>query len=407
MGLSGPRSFLMQSEGVCMNFSITQNVKVFEKIGAVESIGELMSQAGFRKAFLVCDSGIVKLGLAEIIRHIIEGSGFECVLFDKVVPDPPADVVDEGAAICKSEKCDCVIAVGGGSSIDTAKGVNILRYNEGRILDYADPSVEMKTSRGLIVIPTTSGTGSELSNGLIISDTANAVKVPILAVAGMSEYAILDPSLTAGMPAGLTRVTGLDVFSHACEAYTSVLSTTSSDLVCEKIMETVVESLPAAVADGNDSEARSRMLSAASLGGWMLACASAHVGHSAAHVLGAHYHIPHGKACAMTLPATLRIVAEVMPGKIRRVGTILGAVFAGSETPDRIGLKTAQAYRDFCASIGLLHEDMQKPENALLASLANEIASEPLASLSPVSVTPQLALAMLEDIFFDESEKDS
>lgn len=382
-----------------MNFTLTQRVKVFEKNGALLHVGELMKDAGFHKAFLVCDEGIVKLGVAASIQHILEEEGLGCVLYDKVLPDPPSEIIDAGARICRAEKCDCVIAVGGGSSIDTAKGINILRFNEGNILDYADMSRPMIPSPGLIAIPTTSGTGSELSNGLIISDVRHAVKVPILAVEGMCEFAVLDASLTEGMPASLTMATGLDVFSHACEAYTSVLSCTATDLVCEKIMEEVIECLPRAVKDGSDGEARKRMLACASLGGWMLACASAHVGHSAAHVIGARYHIPHGRACAYSLPSTIRFMAEACPEKVRRVGTLLGVSFRGDENPQELGLLTAQAYRTFCEGTGLTPLSLDKPDEAGLRDLANSIVHEPLAALSPVPVTMENVMSLLYDMF--------
>lgn len=382
-----------------MNFTLTQHVKVLEKYGALQHIGELMKDAGFHKAFLVCDEGIVKLGIADRIQHILEKEGLGCVLYAEVQPDPPSEIIDDGAKICRAERCDCVIAVGGGSSIDTAKGINILRFNEGKILDYADMSRSMIPSPGLIAVPTTSGTGSELSNGLIISDIKNAVKVPILAVAGMSEFAVLDASLTEGMPASLTMVTGLDVFSHACEAYMSVLSCVATDLVCEKIMEEVIECLPRAVKNGSDGEARRRMLSCASLGGWMLACASAHVGHSVAHVIGARYHIPHGKACAYSLPSTIRFVAEACPEKVRRVGRLLGVSFCGDESAEEAGLMTANAYRSFCEGIGLTPLSLKRPDEEELQKLADAVVHEPLASLSPVPVTMDNVMPLLRDMF--------
>jgi len=382
-----------------MNFTLTQHVKIFEKDGALRHIGELMKDAGYHKAFLVCDEGIVRLGLAAEVQQILKSDGLGSVLYDKVQPDPPAELIDTGAALCRAENCDCVIAIGGGSSIDTARGINILRFNDGNILDYADMSRRMEPSPGLIAVPTTAGTGSELSNGLIISDVKNGVKVPILAVAGMSEYAILDASLTTGMPAGLTILTGLDVFSHACESYTSILSCTATDLICEKIMEEVITSLPKAVADGKDIETRKRMLASASLGGWMLACASAHVGHSIAHVLGARYHIPHGMACAWSLPSTLRFIAGACPEKTAYVGTLLGVDFQGDETPDVIGRMTAQAYKEFCERIGLKPFVPEKPDEAMLNELAHRIAHEPLASLSPVPATIENIMPLLRDIF--------
>ncbi|MBR3881038.1 MAG: iron-containing alcohol dehydrogenase [Mailhella sp.] len=382
-----------------MNFTLTQSIKVFEQNGAITQIGELMREAGFHKAFLVCDAGIVKLGVAEKIQNILAAEGLECVLFDKVLPDPPAEIVDEGAALCKAEACDCVIAVGGGSSIDTGKGINILRFNEGKILDYAMPGSIKVPARGLICIPTTSGTGSELSNGLIISDVKNEVKVPILAVEGMSEYALLDPELTVGMPAGLTMVTGLDVFSHACEAYSSILGNAMTDAICEKIMADVVEFLPRVVADGKDILARERMLGAASLGGWMLACASAHVGHSIAHVLGAKFHIPHGKACAYSLPAVFELLTEQCPDKNRRVGEILGVEFDAEESTESIMEKTSQAYRKFCAELGLEAIPVACPSETEMDALVDAVVNEPLGGVSPVKATPENIRPLLKKLF--------
>ena len=115
-----------------MHFSLLQNVKILEENGAVRQLGSLMKEAGYRHAFLVCDEGIVRMGLAGKIQDIIAAEGLSCTLYDKVQPDPPAFLVDEGAALCRSAGCDCVIAAGGGSSIDTAKGINILRFNTCR-----------------------------------------------------------------------------------------------------------------------------------------------------------------------------------------------------------------------------------------------------------------------------------
>ena len=382
-----------------MHFSLLQNVKVLEKIGALRHLGELMKEAGYKHALLVCDEGIVRMGLAGKIQDILAGEGLACTLYDKVQPDPPAFLVDEGVKLCRAAGCDCVIAAGGGSSMDTAKGINILRFNEGRILDYAKPGTSMIPSPGLIAIPTTSGTGSELSNGLIISDTEQGIKAPILAVEGMSEYAVLDPELTCGMPAGLTLITGLDVFSHACESYMSVNATTTTDMICEKIMEDVATFLPRAMKNGHDIEARERMLACASLGGWMLACASAHVGHSIAHIIGATWHIPHGRACAFSLPITLEFLASTCTEKVKKVGMILGTSFYGGESAEQIGQRTARAYKDFCSGLGMTGPGMEKPGEAEIDALAEAVAHDPLTVLCPLPVTRENILPLLKKSF--------
>lgn len=366
-----------------MNFSFMQHVRIWEEPGALDRLGELMRQCGHAKAFLVCDSGIVSLGMADRAIQAIRKEGFTATLYDRVRPDPAADIIDAGAELCRREGCDCVIALGGGSSIDVGKGVNILRNNPGHILDYATGSRVMRPSPGLVAIPTTAGTGSELSNGLIVTDPATGVKVPILAVNGMAEYAVLDASLTLGLPPTITALTGLDVFSHVCESYMSVLACELTDIVCEKAMTDVVTFLPRAVADGSDRAVRRRMLSLAAIGGWMLACASAHIGHSFAHVLGARHHLPHGLACAWSLPVAFAFLAESQTPKIRRTGEILGARFDGSESPLAVAEKTAAAYGDFCASLGVRPPSLPPLDEADLAATAEAIAREPLAALCP------------------------
>ncbi|MDE6734606.1 MAG: iron-containing alcohol dehydrogenase [Desulfovibrio sp.] len=366
-----------------MNFTFMQKVKIWEEPGALDRLGELMRELGYAKALLVCDPGIVSLGMADRALAAISREGLAAVLYDKVRPDPSADIIDAGAELCRVEACDCVIAVGGGSSIDVGKGVNILRSNPGHILDYATGSRAMAPSPGLVAVPTTAGTGSELSNGLIVTDPASGVKVPILAVNGMAEYAVLDATLTLGLPPAITALTGLDVFSHVCESYMSRFACELTDIVCEKAMTDVVAYLPAAVANGRDMEVRRRMLSLASIGGWMLACASAHIGHSFAHVLGAKHHLPHGLACAWSLPAVFDFLARVEPGKIRRVGEILGARFDGSEGAAAVAEKTGTAYRAFCAGLGVTPPTLAPLSEADLLATAEAIAGEPLAAICP------------------------
>jgi alcohol dehydrogenase class IV len=381
-----------------LKFSLVQNVKVLAGCGVSLQIGELLKEANYKKAFLVFDSGVKAAGIIDKIIRSLQQSGIEYIEFDKVLPDPPASIVNEGSKLCNSEGCDCVIAVGGGSAIDTAKGITILRFNDGEILDYGKPGAEIKKSSGLISIPTTSGTGSELSDGLIISDPEHNQKVPILALNAMSEYAIIDPELTVGMPAGLTMMTGLDVFSHAAEAYTTVLSNITTDMICEKIMETVVEYLPVAVQDGNNLEARTKMHVSASIGGWMLANSCAHVGHSIAHVIGAKYHLVHGAACAYGFPAMIKHIAPVSTIKVQKIGEILGAKFNGTESVEEIGKVTADAYVIFRDEVlklkpirdyNLDYSNINEVEDALV--------NEPFAGLCPVKVTKEDAAAMLKE----------
>ncbi|MBQ8179442.1 MAG: iron-containing alcohol dehydrogenase [Candidatus Methanomethylophilaceae archaeon] len=382
-----------------LSYTLMQRAKIIAAPGSVSQIAEVLKDAGYGKPFVVFDQGVKACGIADKVLDVLRANGIGFVEYSDVVPDPPCTVVEAAADLCKSSGCDCVIAIGGGSSIDTAKGVTVLRFNPGKILDYADPASNMVYSPGLISIPTTAGTGSELSNGIIITNPETQVKVPIVGDKAMSEYIILDPELTLGMPPGLTMMTGLDVFSHAMEAYTTVLSGPMSDIICEKVMQDVVEYLPRVVKDGSDIESRQRMLDCASLGGWMLFNCCAHVGHSLAHVIGAKFHIPHGAACAYACPATIEYIATAVPEKMRKVGTILGAEFDGTETPEEIGRKAAAAYVAFRDGLNIkpLSDFGISKEDAV--ALAKDITTECFAPLTPRKVTEEDAKMLLEKIF--------
>lgn len=376
-----------------MDFKLIQQVKVLSGAGSVGRIGELLKEAGYQKAFIVTTEG--RDSLAAKIGTALTESDISYIIFDKVRPDPPSDIVETGAELCKQENCDCVLAVGGGSSIDCAKGINILRFNDGSVIDYAVKPMQKCT--GLIVIPTTSGTGSELSNGAIITDVKTGAKLPILCFNCMAEYAVLDPELTASLPESITRDTGLDTFSHAVEAYTSATSDSVTGIVCEAVMQTVVENLPVVCKDGQNLRAREKMQSAASLGGWMLYNNCAHVGHSFAHVVGAELHLIHGQACAYGLPTVLRLIADAVPEKVKKIGEILGAFYTGQEKSEEIGEKAASAYLEFVKKVGLpdVPEFTMTPEK--LTELAEKIVSEPFAGLTPVKIDRPEALKILQE----------
>lgn len=377
-------------------YTFEQNVRVIVGQGSIGAIGEVVLESGFNKAFLVYDSGIEKTGILARIENILSETSVQYVEYGEVQPDPPAEIINGGAKLCRETGCDCIIAIGGGSSIDTGKGINILRFNAGNILDYAIQPME--ECSGLIVVPTTAGTGSELSNGAIVSDEKTGTKVPILCFNNMPDYAILDPELTVGMPYGLTLMTGLDAFSHAAESYTSIGANPMTDIICEKVMTTVIENLPIVLQEPNNIEARERMQCSASMGGWMLYSASAHVGHSIAHVIGAQFHLPHGAACAYTLPTVFKVVAEIYPEKIAYIGRILGATIDNNSTSEEIGVKTAQAFTEFTEMLQLKKMDALSLDQDLLKELSARVVAEPLAMFSPIQVDEALARKMLSDV---------
>lgn len=364
---------------------------------SVRVLPELLADLGLKKPLFICDSGIVKSGLLAKTTAAFDERGMEYAVFEKVIADPPEYLAAEGIATYKENGCDSIIGVGGGSAIDTAKAVNILRYNEGPIMRYA-AGEEMHPSPGLIVVPTTSGTGSEMSDGLVI--TSGQTKVPILADKAMCEYAVLDPEMTVGLPPALTAMTGYDALAHAAEAYTSTVANGLTDMVCEKILETVARWLPIAVKEGSSLEARRQMSMASSLGGWMLSQAHTNAGHSVAHVLGGSLHMPHGLCCAYALPETAAFNAPALPEKTAWIAACFGGEVPMGASPEEIGAAAKEALIRFRDDVlGLGPADGAGIDRSLFDAMAEAIEAEPFQNFNPRKMGAQDAKQILENIF--------
>lgn len=380
-----------------LNVQLVQKVKVITGAGCVKQLAQLILEAGCRKPLIVYDMGTLNAGIVDNAIASLKENKINFVVFDKVVPDPPVHVVEEGIKICRKEECDMVIGIGGGSSIDTAKAINIMRYNEGSILRFRNPEEVMKNAPGFVAIPTTAGTGSELSDGIILTDAAANTKFAVLASAGIAEYAIIDPMLMLTMPAILTAATGIDALAHTLESYTSILANDFSDQIVEKNAETIIKYLPIAVREGSNIEARKNMAVAATMGGWMLACVHTHSGHSIAHVIGAKCHIPHGLACAYCLPYVMEFVTPVMPEKIRKIIEIFGENSSGIGE-NELGVKVRGLLQDFNNSVGIeINKELIK--GVSLEELAVEIETEMFQTFAPRYMGKQDALEILRKIF--------
>lgn len=384
-------------------YMLEQRVKMICGAGKAAVTGELIRKMGKKKALLVTDRGITAAGIHRRVAEALERSGVGCVVFDGVVPDPTAENVAEGYDLCRSQGCDVVIGMGGGSPMDTSKAINLLRFNEGPVLRYAQPGTGMKPAPGLVLIPTTSGTGSELSDGLVIS--SGGIKHPILAPDAGAEYAVIDPELMVGIPPRLTAATGLDAMSHAIEGYTSVSADASTDMVNEALIQNIFRWLPVAVKDGGCLEAREQMAVSASMAGWMLQYSHTNAGHSVAHILGSFYHIPHGEACAFATPWVLEFNALGMPQRVRRIAQILGAEFTGEESPEQIGRKAREAFLNFRdKELGQLDIGKYTFDKGSLERAAEAVSGELFQAFNPRRMGKKEAREILEKIF-QEREK--
>ncbi|XEO94217.1 iron-containing alcohol dehydrogenase [Latilactobacillus sakei] len=381
-----------------MDYKLVQKTKVLVTDDLPITILDILKETQYKNPLIVMDSFLKEVAIVKELQAKLTENDIQFSVYDKVISDPPTTVVDEGAEFFKAQGCDSLIAIGGGSAIDVARGINIVRINGGEISEYVTASNEIKDCPGLIAVPTTSGTGSELSNALIVTDTETQTKLAVLADNAVSEFAVLNPELVMTLPKGMTIATGLDAFSHAAEGYTSTLASPVTDAICEKIMYLLVKYLPKVVEDGQDREARERVMVAATLGGWMLNNAGTHAGHSVAHVIGSKYHIPHGMACAYALPGVLQFIAPVRSKKVKEIGLILGAEYPADPTDTEIGRITATQYREFRDKVLGMKQftDFNISRDELLTNIES-VVNERFAGNTPKQIDQEGAMMLLKN----------
>lgn len=262
------------------------DTKIFMGNASIQKIKEL----GIKKAYLICDPFMEKSQKAGEIAALLEECGAQTCIFSDVIPDPSIEVVTAAIQGIKAMQPDTIIALGGGSAIDTAKAAG---YLYGNMTGGKKPE--------LIAIPTTSGTGSEVTSFAVISDPKTNSKYPLRDQTLVPDIAFLDSNLTVSVPPAVTADTGIDVLTHALEAYVSVNADDFTDACAEKAIRLVWKYLERAVTNGADLEAREHMHNASCLAGIAFSSASLGICHSMAHALGGYFHIPHGRSNALLL----------------------------------------------------------------------------------------------------------
>lgn len=338
-----------------MIFTISPKSSVVFGEGASDQVGEKTIGFGCSKVLCVYDKGVKDAGIIDPIVKNLENAGLKVVHYDGVLPDPPDTMVNECGELARKEMVDGVVGVGGGSTLDTAKAVNVMLGNPGLIANYflIPHGPAPKPGKPLVLIPTTAGTASEITHVAVLTNTAGNRKGGVRGPATMASLAIVDPLLTLGMPPRLTAATGMDTFSHALEAYTSLLSNPMSDLLAEKAIALLAENLPEAVRNGSNVAARTNMAFACLIAGMSFADATPHFGHAFAHALGTSHHIPHGVGCAIGQPAVVEIAAETMPEKVRRVAQLMGLGLSENLSPAELGRRVSEEIAAFNKAIGV------------------------------------------------------
>jgi alcohol dehydrogenase class IV len=316
-------------------------------------IGKRLAGFGCKRIICIYDKGVKNAGLVDPIVEDITKKDIASVHFDGVLADPPDTMINACGELAKHEKVDGVLGIGGGSSLDTAKAVNVLLANPGTINLYYGLGTRQKPSRPLVLVPTTAGTGSEITSMSVVTDTQKRCKIGVGGAATIASLAVVDPLLTCGLPPDITASTGMDAFSHALEAYTSKRNNLMSDLLAEEALLLILEYLPKAVRNGSDMQARTRMSFACLIAGMAFNDAIVHLGHAFGHTLGCLFHIPHGIGCAIAQPAVINLVADIMPEKVRRIGEFFGLKLTSAMPPAEAGEAVGRAIKDFLQQIGI------------------------------------------------------
>ena len=342
--------------------------KVYLKRGCLPvALDELKNVMGKKKAFLVTDSFLYKNGFTKCITDKLDEMGIAHTTFSNVEPDPTLACAKEGAALMKSFEPDVIIALGGGSAMDAAKIMWVLyEHPEADFLDMAMRFLDIRKrvytfpkmgeKAYFIAIPTSAGTGSEVTPFAVITDEKSGIKYPLADYELLPDMAIIDTDLHMSAPKGLTAASGIDAVTHALEAIASMLATDYTDGLAKQALKVIFDYLPRAYDNGmTDYEAREKMANAATMAGMAFANAFLGVCHSMAHKLGAFYHLPHGVANALMIDEVLRFNASEVPAKM---GT-----FSQYDHP-----KTLRKYAEVAETLGIEGKnDKEKLEDLIKA----------------------------------------
>lgn len=334
-----------------LSFLFTSPTKVVFGAGSSGDVGVELRGLGCARALIVTDRFLNER--TDIVRRIVKSLGDACAgIFCDVPADSGVHVVNAGAELGRARGADSIVSVGGGSVIDTAKGIAILLKEGGSLLDYQGFQVLTRHQTPHISIPTTAGTGSEVTYFALIKDHETRRKLIFGDHHIIPDIAILDPNLTIGLPPVLTAATGLDAFSHGFEALTSAQREPISDALGLHAIRLTRKHLPLAVKNGADLAARGQMLIAAALAGAAFSNAQAGLLHAIAHVVGARHGLHHGTAIAIAMPHVTRFNNEAVADRHRLVAEEMGADVRGM-SDEAAGLKAADAISAFVREVGL------------------------------------------------------
>jgi len=347
--------------------------------GALNEVGSQAAMLGSKKALIVTDAFLEKIGMAKEVADVVEAAGVKTVIYGGAEPNPTDKNVHDGFEVYKKEGCDTIITVGGGSSHDCGKGIGLVAGNGGKIQDFEGVNKSTKPMPPFIAINTTAGTASEMTRFCIITDYARHIKMAIVDWRVTPNVSINDPLMMMKQPPGLTAATGMDALTHAVEAYVSTIATPLTDSAALMAFKLIPKYLRKAVANGDDFEAREKMAYAQFLAGMAFNNASLGYVHAMAHQLGGFYNLPHGVCNAILLPHVSRFNLIGNLDKFAEIAEAMGENVEGLSDRDAAEVcleAISQLSRDVGIPTGLSELNVKEEDLALMAGNAKKDACQ-------------------------------
>ncbi len=330
------------------------NETSYHGAGAISAIPAEIKARGFKKVFIATDPDLIKFGISKKVTDLLDAEGIAYSVFSDIKPNPTIENVQNGVEAFKAAGADCIVAIGGGSSMDTAKAIGIIitnpEYADVRSLEGVAPTKNPCVPT--IAVPTTAGTAAEVTINYVITDVEKKRKFVCVDAHDIPAVAVVDPDMMSSMPAALTAATGMDALTHAIEGYITRGAWELSDMFHLKAIEIIARSLRGAVA--NTADGREGMALGQYVAGMGFSNVGLGVDHSMAHTLSAYYDMPHGKACATLLPAVMAYNAEATGEKYREIARAMGVKGVDEMTQEEYRAAAVEAVRQLAEDVGIV-----------------------------------------------------
>lgn len=380
-------------------FRFVMSTEIIYGIGTSKQIGTIAAARGIKKAFIVSDQGVKQAKLLEPIQGALQEQGIETALFYDVEQSSSVQSVDKGAEMVRTQGYDGIIAIGGGSAIDTAKAMGAVATNGGHCSDYAGINKIKLPPVPVIALPTTSGTSAEITDVAVIADRAKHARIGVRSPFVVPAIALVDPLLTVSMPPHVTASTGMDALTHAIESYTNTATAEPTEVMALEAIRIIGEHLRGAVANGNNIHARERMSMACLLAGIAFKNTRLGILHAITGPFCGYYEVPHGVANAVILPHVMRFN---MLGNLEKFAKIAQALGVKTENMScrEAALSAIGAVRDLLSDVGLPETFKgMKLDESLISQIASEAVKSGNLTINPRKATKEDLIAICRSVF--------